>query len=76
MTGYRVAMMTVPDDPAAPRVVYLTPVDSRGRKTGPQVVGTLTKARADKLDQGKVVKKLPANLGAFTPPPKRPEPVE
>lgn len=75
MSGYRVAARTVPDDKSEPVVVYLVPVDARGRKTGPQLVGTMSRARAGELELGQVLKAKPT-LGAFTPPPKRPEPVE
>jgi hypothetical protein len=73
--SYRVAAVTVPDEPGDPRVLYLVPVDARGRKAGAVVVGTAPKSRADALVLGTRLKELPA-LGAYVPPVKRPEPVE
>lgn len=75
MSGFRLAQMTVPDKAGEPRVAYLVPVDDLGRKTGPTVIGELSKTAADKLELGQVLKVRPT-LAAFTPLPKRPEPVE
>lgn len=71
VAGYRVHMVQVPDDPAAPRVLYLVPVDARERKAGQMIVGTLSRTRADKIALGDVLPAVPA-LGVYTPPAREP----
>lgn len=65
--GYRLAARIVEDDAAKPVVLYLTPVDELGRKCGDQVLGTVSRARADKMEQGQLFKTAPA-MAAYVRP--------